>query len=285
MKSRRDFLKITFGSILLVDTVSLFGMESQSLATSKIGICDWDLHATGRLSSFAIAKELGFEGVQVSYQTEGPESLAVKANRLKFLEAEKESGVSIASFSIGQLCNRPLATTPESIDWVEDCLNAMVEMNVDQVLIPFFVNGDITQHVGHLPIVIEKLKHLAPIAEKNKKILSIESYLSAEELMKLIDEVGSDSVKVYYDVRNSSNKNYDIFHEIELLGKNKLISQIHFKEDTCLLGEGNINFTKVCETMEKIEYNDWIVVESSSRNDWQESQIANLQFVKKLIGR
>ena len=285
MKTRRDFLKMAIGSIFLADAVSLFGSETQSRAKWKIGICDWDLRATGRLNSFSIAKELGFEGVQVSYQPEGADSLSDRANRQKFLAAASESGVGIASFCIGQLNDRPLATIPETTVWVEDCLQAMVEMNVDQVLIPFFGNGDITEHDDHRPLVIEKLKCLAPIAAKNRKILAIESYLSAEELIKLIDAVGSDAVKVYYDVRNSSNKNYDIFREMELLGKNGLISQIHFKEDRHLLGAGDINFSRVCETLEKIDYNGWVVVESSSTGDWRESQMANAQFVKKLIGR
>ena len=282
MKTRRDFLKFTLGSLFLADAVSLFGAETQSRSLWKIGICDWDLRASGRISSFAVAKELGFEGVQVSYVPKGQDSLADKTNRPKFVEAAKEYGIDIASFCIGTFNGQPLATTPEAAGWTEDCLNAMAEMNVDQVLIPFFGNADMTQHSNHLPLVIEKFKRLAPIAEKNKKILSVESTLSAEDHLKLIDAVGSDAVKVYYDVLNSKNGNYDIFHEIELLGKHQLISQIHFK-DRRRLGEGDINFTKVCETLEKIDYKGWVIVEGSTSNDWRESQIANAQFVKKLI--
>jgi len=285
MKTRRDFFKVTFGSLLLADAVTLFGAETTSRTSWKIGICDWDVRASGRINSFAAAKELGFEGVQVSYIPDGQDSLAIKTNRQKFLEAAKEAGTGIASFCIGVLNDRPIATTPEAEGWVENCLNAMVEMNVDQVLIPFFGNADITEHDAHLPLVIEKFKRLALIAEKNKKILAIESYLPAEAHLKLIDAIGSGAVKVYYDVRNSKNKNYDILHEIEVLGKNKLISQIHFKEDRRRLGNGDINFTKVCDTLEKIGYNGWVVVEGSTSGDWKESQIANAQFVKKLIGR
>jgi len=288
MKSRRDFLKLTIGSFLLADAVSLFGAENQSSRASwKVGITDWDLRATGRLTSFAIAKELGFEGVQASYQIDGPDALSDKANRPKFLEAAKESGVSITSFCIGMMNSRPLATTPDAVGWVEDCISAMVDMNVEQVLVPFFGNADMTQNADHLSAVIEKFKHLAPIAEKNKKILAIESTLSAEEHIKMIDAIGSNAVKVYYDVANGVlyKKNYDIFHEMELLGKHKLISQIHFKENRRLLGDGDVNFVKVCEMLDKIGYNNWVVVEGSIVGDWRESQIANAQFVKKLIGR
>ena len=282
---RREFLTISLGSIFLADAGSLFGAEIRSRTSWKLGICDWDVRATGRPNSFATARELGFEGVQVSYQTEGDDAIANKANRPKFSEAAKEAGVEISSFCIGMLNSRPLATTLEAVGWVEDCMNAMVEMNIKQVLIPFFGNADMTRNTDHMPMVIEKFKHLASIAEKNKKILSIESTLSAEEHIKMIDAIGSDAIKVYYDVANGAlyGKNYDIFHEMELLGKHNLISEIHFKENRRRLGEGDINFTKIRATLEKINYNGWVVVEGSTSADWMESQSANARFVKKLI--
>ena len=289
MKTRREFLSITAGaagSLFLADTARLFGAEEKDVKkTWKVGICDWDLRASGRLSSFAVAKELGFEGVQVSYQPEGSEALANRANRPKFLAAAKETDVAIASFCIGLLNEHPLATTREADGWVEDCINTMDEMNVPQVLLPFFGNGDMESKKDHQPLVIEKFKRLAPIAERKKKILAIESYLSAESLIKMIETIGSHAVKVYYDTTNHKNKGYDIYQEIELLGSKKLISEIHFKEDRTRIGGGDIDFAKVCTALEKIGFEGWIVVESSVTGDWKESHTANAQFIKKLIGR
>ena len=289
MKTRREFLSIAAGSLLLSKATSLFGSENLarilSLSSCKIGICDWDIRAAGSPECFAVAKELGFDGVQVSYETNGPNALADKANRPKFVTAAKASGVGIASLCMGLLNSYPLATTPEAENWVENCLDAMADMNVDQVLLAFFGNGDMHQMKEQQPLVINKLKRLAPIAEKKNKTLAIESYLTADDYLRLLDSIGSDAVKVYYDVRNSHNKGYDIFHEMALLGKKKLISQVHLKEDHTRLGEGDINFPKVIETLDKIDYNGWLIVESASTGDWKASQTANARFVKKLIGR
>jgi len=288
MKTRREFLSIAAGvagTLCLADSAKLFGADEKDVKkTWKIGICDWDLRTAGRIGSFAVAKELGFEGVQVSYQPEGNDSLANKANRTRFLTAAKESDVAIASFCIGTLNEHPLATTSAAENWVADCLDAMEEMKIDRVLIPFFGNADMVEHKEHQPLAIEKLKRLAAIAEKKKKVLAIESYLTAEDLVKMVDTIDSDAVKVYYDVRNCLNKNYDIFRELELLGAKKLISEIHFKDNT-RLGEGDIDFTKVCAILEKVGYEGWIVVEGSAPDNWKESQAANAQFIKKLIGR
>ena len=282
MKTRREFLTIAAGSLFLAADASLL-TAADAKASWKVGICDWDLRASGRMSSFAVAKELGFDGVQVSYNPSGADSLADKANRPKFLEAAKESGVGIASLAMGLLNGQPLATVPEAEGWVEDCLDAMDEMNVERVLLAFFSNGDMNEKKDHQPLVIEKLKRLAPIAEKKNKILAVESYLSAEDNLKLLEAIGSDAVKVYYDVQNSTNKGYDIYREIELLGN--LICEIHFKQDHCRLGDGDIDFPRVCELLEKIGYDGWLVVESAAPGDWKESHAANAKFVKGLIGR
>jgi len=277
------------GSLLLANTSSLYAALSRSrllsLSPYKLGICDWDVRETGKPTSFAIAKELGFEGVQVTYQPTGAESLSIKANRVKFVDAAKAANVSIASLCMGILNNSPFATTVEAESWALACIDTMVDMQVDQVLLAFFSKGDMNEIKTQQPLAIEKLKRIAPMAEKKNKILAIESYLSAEDHLKFLDAIGSDAVKVYYDVRNSFNKGYDIFREMELLGKKKLISQIHLKEDHDLLGKGDINFTKVFEMLEKIDYNGWLIVEGSSKGDWKESHKANVRFIKQMINK
>ena len=173
---------------------------------------------------------------------------------------------------------------PDQFSLVRLRIDAMVDINVDQTLLAFFGKGDMNEMKEQQPLAINKLKRLASIAEKKNKMLAIESYLSAEDHIKLIDTIGSNAIKVYYDVRNSYNKGYDIFREMELLGKKKLISQIHLKEDDSLLGKGDINFTKVAETLANINYNGWLVIESSSTGDWREAQSTNARFVKKVFG-
>jgi sugar phosphate isomerase/epimerase len=243
------------------------------------------------VNSFAIAKELGFEGVQVTYDPNpnAPDSLANRANRPRFLAAAKEAGVDIASFCIGQLNNSPLATTPEAEGWIEDCLNAMEEMDVPQVLLPFFVQADLDtqENRRHLPIIIEKLKRLATIAERKKKILAIENWLSAEANIGLVSAIGSEAVKVYYDTHNTWYKGFDIYHEIDLLASRKLISEIHLKDDPPL-GEGEIDFPRVIALLEKHGFEGWLIFEIApgvTIDAWRESHAANARSIKRWIGR
>ncbi len=73
--------------------------------------------------------------------------------------------------------------------------------------------------------------------------MGIESWLSAEQHIEILERVGSPAVKVYYDVCNSNDRGYDIYKEIRLLGKR--ICEVHCKENGVLLGQGKVDFHKV----------------------------------------
>ena len=283
--TRRTFLKTAAvgAATLALPLHHLFGQESER--GYKVGICDWDLRGSmGNPECFAVAKELGIQGIQVSYALDGKFTLRnSKENRLLFKEAAKKTNMGFASLAMGLLNSRPFAREADAEEWVSDCLDAMQDLEVDQVLLAFFSAGNLVDKPEDQKSTIEKLKRLAPKAEKLGKILAIESYLNAEDHLKIIDAVGSDAVKVYYDVQNATNMGYDIFREMELLGKKKLISQLHLKDDKKRLENSTIDLKRVRKTLEEIEYFGWLVVESSVEGDWKESQAANAKFVRSLF--
>ena len=90
-----------------------------------------------------------------------------------------------------------------------------------------------------------RLKLFAPKAEKAGVILGIESWLSAEEHVAIIERVGSTSVQVYYDVANSEKMGYGIYREIRWLCSRILICEFHRKENDSLLGKGKVEFIKL----------------------------------------
>jgi sugar phosphate isomerase/epimerase len=280
--SRRQFLSVCgASSLFLTQLPHLFGQEPER--RFRVGICDWDLQASGNPDSFAVAKELGFEGVQVSYQPEGKFSLSKSENRKVFLDAAEKTGVAISSLAMGILNNKPLATVPEAENWVEDCIGAMTEMKIQRVLLAFFGDGDIKDKTDARKVVVEKFKRLAPKAEKQGRILAIESYLNAAEHLEMLQTIGSDSVKVYYDEQNMLTKNYPIYDDLELLLKEKVVCEVHLKEYDARLGEGKVDFKRIRDILEKYDYRGWVVAESSVKGNWKESQAANAVFMKKIF--
>ncbi len=282
---RRNFLKtsaLISCSPLLGGIVNAFGAENRR--AYKIGICDWDLQSSGAPGSFALAKELGFDGVEVSYSPQGEFSLSQPKNRTLFLEAAKKENVAICSLAMGILNEIPLSTAEQTEGWVSDCIDALAEMKLKNVLLACFGNGDIKDDVEKRDKVIEKLKRLAVKAEKKKVVLGVESYLNAKENLNLLQKIGSDAVKVYFDIQNMLTKEYAIYDDMELLLKEKAINQLHCKEYDSRLGKGKVDFLKFRDLLEKFDYQGWLVVETAVEGDWKESQKSNAAFMKKTFG-
>ncbi|MGL6226876.1 MAG: sugar phosphate isomerase/epimerase family protein [Thermoguttaceae bacterium] len=288
--SRRRFLTLT-GAAVCAGSVFPFGSITQVFGAPserpfRVGICDWDLKETGTSpKSFAAAKELGFEGVEVSFSPDGEFSLRNPENYQVFLDAAKEADMEISSLAMGVLNGQPLATVPEAEDWVRDCIKAMTAMNVKNSLIAFFSKGDLNDKPDAQEIVVEKFKRLAPDAEKSGRILGIESYLDAATHLKMLDKIASDAVKVYYDERNMYEKRYPIYDDLETLLKEKAICQVHVKEYNHRLGKGKIDFARIRDLLEKYDYRGWLVVESSVKGDWKESHLENSAYLKDLFSQ
>ena len=228
----------------------------------KLGVCDWTLGKSGNAEAFALAKKLGFDGVQVSLLPE-KDSLAFvdKGKRAAFLEAAGRHDQAIASFALGVLNDVPLKSDPRAERWLDEAIGISRDMGVKVILVPFFGKGDLRNDTAGVDACIAALRRLAPKAEKAGVILALESYLSAEELLEILGRVGSPYIQIYYDVANSQDVGLDIAKEIPLLGKR--IAEIHAKDSKDLYGKGSMDFPRVRKAMDEIGYGGWFVLEGT----------------------
>jgi len=226
----------------------------------KIGICDWTLGKRCEPSSFEMAKRLGVDGVQVDFGA-GKDKLPLNKPEVqeKFLELAEKYDVEIASLAIGELNNVPYKSDPRAERWVIDSIDVCKAMGVNVVLLAFFSKGDLRNDERGIDTVVERLKRIAPKAEKAGVVLGLESWLNAEQHMDIINRVGSSAVQVYYDVGNSHKNGYDIYKEIRFLGRH--ICEFHAKDYDGLFGEGSVDFKEVRRAMDDIGYRGWIQIE------------------------
>ena len=64
--TRRAF--IGAGTFAALAALSLPGRASVAKARFKIGVTDWNLKLEGKVESISLAKQLGFDGVQVEHR-------------------------------------------------------------------------------------------------------------------------------------------------------------------------------------------------------------------------
>ncbi len=249
----------------------------------KIGACDWSIGKMATAEAFAVAKEIGLDGVQVSLGTEKDNMhLRQPVMQQTYHDAAKQTGVEVASLAIGELNNIPYKSDPRPIEWVSEGVDATAALGCKVILLAFFYKGDLKGDKAGTDEVVRRLKDVAPKAEKKGVILGIESWLSAEEHMDIIDRVGSKAVQVYYDVANSEKMGYDIYREIRWLGKKGVICEFHAKENGSLLGKGRVDFQKVRAAMDEIGYAGWMQIEGAVPDGEQmlPSYKANLAFLR-----
>lgn len=230
----------------------------------RVGACDWSINNTSNLGSMEMAKLIGLDGVQVSLGLlENDFHLRKSEVQAAYLQLSKIFKTQFTGLAIGELNNYPYKSDPRTDNWVGDSIDVAKVLGVKVILLAFFSKGDLKNDVKGTEAVISKLKNVAVKAEKAGVTLGIESWLSAEEHMYIIDQIGSSHIKVYYDVANSEKMGYPIYDEITWLGKKNMICEFHFKENGFLLGQGKVDFNKVRSCLDAIHYKGCIQIEGA----------------------
>ena len=280
--SRRDALKTT---ALLLGAGMTGTLQAKPKPSFRLGACDWSIGPRLNPETFDIAKTIGLQGLQVSYNTKDNEAgLPVPATLQGIKDAAKRSGIAVSGVAIGELNRVPYKSEPRTEEWVWNSVDAAKALGVKVILLAFFGSGELRNDEAGQKRVIERLKKVAPHAEKQGITLGIESYLSAREHLKIIDTVGSKAVKVYYDLRNSADAGHDIYEEIPFLGSD-LICELHMKENGCRLGEGTIDWPRVAALVKKIDYRGWMQIEGATPQGANvvETYQHNRRYLEKLF--
>ena len=280
--SRRRMLRSTARAAAFATVASQCGplLAAPKSRWFKIGACDWNLGKMSDPAAFDVAKEIGLDGVQVSLGTQANGMHLCKPEiQRAYREAMKRTGLEIGSLAIGE-CNRvPLKSDPRAAQWLADSIDVCKAMGLTVVMPACFGAGDLdmakTKEIDHL---VKVLKDCSAKAEKQGISIGLESYLSAEDNMKIIDRVGSPGLKVYYDVGNSTDKGRDIYKEIRMLGK--LICEFHAKDGRHMLGQGRIDFKKVRKAVDDIGYSGWFHIEAARPHGLVKDYRAHFEYLR-----
>jgi L-ribulose-5-phosphate 3-epimerase len=283
---RRDLLGCAAGTALL----SALGCKGSGVtlldapvppARFKIGGCDWSLRQEGRLEAFAAAKEAGLDGVEVSLGKGKDHLPMADADRQKQFVAEaQKQNLAIPTTCLEILHRDGLKGHPDAPKWLAEAIEITRALGAKAILMPSF-GGQALEKREEQKAVAERLKPLAPVAEKAGVVLGLENTISAEDNAWIIDQVGSPAVQVYYDVGNSFPK-FDVYKEIAWLGGARVCS-IHLKDRTPRLGQGKIDFPKFLEAVVKGGYAGWLMLETGVEGTVKDTFAANAGYVRELL--
>jgi sugar phosphate isomerase/epimerase len=288
LKTRRSFIQqlslLTFFAGSSMNSLAGTVVKKRNF---KIGACDWSLGKDADTGAFEIAKQIGLDGIMVSMGSEKNNlRLRDPLVQQEYLQYAKTTGIEISSIALGVFNDVPYKSDPRTEQWLWDSIEVARNLSAPLVLLAFFNNNDLRNDFKGKQEVIRRLKKVAPHAEKNGVILGIESYLSADEQIDIIDQVGSKNVKIYYDFCNVTDAGLDTVNEFKKLGKDR-ICELHMKENGFLLGEGANPWEAIGEAVKQTNYigNGWMQIEGAVPNGGAivKSYQQNLKFLKNIF--
>ncbi len=142
--------------------------------------------------------------------------------------------------------------------------------------LPLGVYGDLVARPEVRPAVVERLKRVGQWAEEAGVVIGVETSLDAEGDRKLLQEIGSSGIKIYYNFQNGLRKGRNLLTELTTLGKENIV-QIHASNDDVywLKDDPAIPMVEVKQTLDQMEWSGWLVIERSRHKDHGRDVILN----------
>jgi L-ribulose-5-phosphate 3-epimerase len=282
MPTRREFLVTGACASLSLALPRMYAFPPKPGVKFKIGVTDWNLKQEGKLEAVALAKSLGFDGVQVSIG-KGTDSLPLADPALQkaYLDESKRVGLPVESLCLEVLHRNFLKSDPLGARWVADSIGIAKAMNIRVVLLPFFNKGAVT-NTDEMDKVGDILKEIAPSAEKAGVILGLEDTISAQDNVRIMERTKSSAVLTYYDVGNSTQNGFNVVEEIRWLGRDR-VCEVHLKDNPHYLGEGQIDFKAVIDALADIGFDHWAQLETASPISVDQDMRKNLAYIRGLI--
>lgn len=255
-------------------------LAASSEARIKLGSCMIGLEE---------AKKAGLDGVEVRVGDAAQRlEISDPAVRARYKVQMKDTGLVISSLMMGLSNSYPLASDPRGPAWLDQSIDAAKDLGAKLILVAFFGKGDLREgdqlKRADVDAVVRRIKAAAGRAQDAGVILAIENTLSARQNAEILDRIGHKSVRIYYDVGNSTDNGYDVPAEIRFL-KDKIAS-FHFKDNPHYFGQGKVKFPQIVQAIDEIGYNGWIVMEnvhSGSKDRVADAQ-RNAKYVRTLFG-
>lgn len=226
----------------------------------------------GYLERFSLAKEVGFEGVEIGTIADAAEAQAIK-------EAAAKAGLPIHSVMNADHWRYPLSSAdPEvvakSVAGMETSLRNAKLWGCDSVLlVPAVVNPETSYQDAWTRSQRVVKERLLPLAQELKVVIGMENVwnkflLSPLEMARYVDEFASPYVKAYLDVGNMLFYGYPQ-DWARTLGPR--IHRVHIKDfklergkgqfSWVNLGEGDLDWVAVRKALGEVGYGGWVTTE------------------------
>jgi hexulose-6-phosphate isomerase len=251
----------------------------------KKGINIWSFPQASIKDNLVLAKDAGFEGVELALNGTGELSMQSTDKEIKQIKTMADDmGLVLYSLSCGLCWDYRLSDDDKNMrqkakDMIKKQLDTAKLLGADTALvIPGAVNVEFSfpeKKVAYDVVynrALEGINELKSHAKDLQVNIALENVwnkflISPMEMRDFIDKIGSDYVGCYLDIGNTMYCSYPE-DWVRILGKR--IKKVHFKDYRMQAGglhgfvdllAGDVNYPEVVNALEEIGYNDWVSAE------------------------
>ena len=266
----------------------------QVLHRYKIAVCDWMILKRQKIGSFKLVHELNGDGVELDMGSLGKRETF--DNKLRdphfqqlFRETAREFQLEVPSIAMSGFYGQSFLERANYEEVVRECLNAMKVMDAKVAFLP--LGGIKAGWEGEPALraeVVKRLKKVGDMAAAEGLVIGIETQLDAKGDVKLLKEIDSFGIKIYFKFQNALENGRDLCKELKILGK-KRICQIHCTDTdgVTLRFNERLDMNKVKKTLDKMGWSGWLVVERSRDKDdvhnVRKNYGTNIEYLKEVF--
>ncbi len=240
-----------------------------NLERYKVSACDWMMLKRQKVGAMELAKEIGADGLELDMGGLGKRvsfdnKFTEKHFQEMFIAECNRLGIEFSSIAMSAFYGQSFAKRDNYEQLIDECIATMKALGVKVAFLPMGNQSDLVKEPELYPIVVERLKVVAKKAEQADVVIGIETNLPTKEEAKLIDKINSPSIKSYVNFSSIIKRNEDVIKALKTLGKDRIV-QIHASntDGYWIQNDPALNMAKVKETLDKMGWSGWLVVERS----------------------
>lgn len=256
-------ITLLFGGLLLSEV-----MMAQK--RYQIGVCDWMVLKRQKLGEFKLARELGCDGLEMDMGGLGKrDSFDNKIRQPEMARLFRHTAdsleIKVGAVAMSGFYGQSFAAK-QSWKWlVEDCLNTMQMMQAKVAFLPLGGCGkDWTEKNAIRKEIVFRLHEAGEMAAKRGMVIGVDTPLDAKENKKLLKEIDSPGIKIFYKFQTAVENKRDISKDLRKLGADNICG-IHASntDGVWLRHDKAINMPEIKATLDKLGWSGWLFVERS----------------------
>lgn len=236
----------------------------------KVAACDWMMLKRQKLGEFKLSHEIGADGVEMDMGGLGKrDTFDNKLHQVYFQKLFKKTAaeyqIEVPSIAMSGFYGQSFLKHRNYRVLIDDCIKTMQVMGAKIAYLPLGGCGnDWKTDDEQRRRLVSRLHVAGEMAHSEGLVIGIRTGLSAKEDIKLLEQINSEGIQIYFSVQEALDNKRDLYKELKTLGR-KRICQIHISETdgVTLPHSKNIDMHRVKEQLDKMGWSGWLVVERS----------------------